>query len=169
MDIHTWIAGALALVGALPAAHADTVTIQADHCVAAFDVPREVHPATDAPRPGYLYQGTGGRTNVSLYVADPWCAGDTSTAAAAACLQQNLDNLPGLMKASWSVETRANGALAAYVQYVRFGTSAVKVMHANLLFKCGSQWADLHMSIVKPTVDEIATLLALGDHLKVTE
>jgi hypothetical protein len=77
--------------------------------------------------------------------------------------------MPGLVKESIKVNRIARGAQLSYLVYAPVDGKQIKMLHTHLLFADKGKWGDLHASVIRPTTDEVAMLLGLGDQFDFTD
>jgi hypothetical protein len=128
-----------------------------------FDAPATSKTAEESSPQAYHYAGNAGRFNLSLFVEHPNCPGGVALEDHVKCFAGRIGAVPGLVTESIKVNRMARGAQVSYVAYAPVNGVQIKIMHTHLLFADKGKWGDLHASVVKPTTDEIAMLLGLGD------
>jgi hypothetical protein len=134
-----------------------------------FNAPATRKVAEESSAQAYHYAGNAGRFNLSLFIEAPACPGGVALEDNVTCFTRRIGGLPNLVKESVQVERIARGAQVTYVIYAPVDGKLVKMMHTHLLFADKGKWGDLHASVIRPTTDEIAMLLGLGDDFQFSD
>jgi hypothetical protein len=133
-----------------------------------FDAPATSKSAEEHSPQAYHYAGNAGRFNLSLFIENPSCPGGAALEDHVKCFVGLIGRMPGLIKESIQVSRIARGAEVTYLVYAPVDGKMVKVLHTHVLFADKGKWGDLHASVVRPSTEEIAMLLALGDKFDFT-
>ena len=114
----------------------------------------------------YYFIGNAGRFNLSLTVETPDCPGEITAADNYRCMIRKIERVPDLVRQTITTEKRANNVQVSYLTYAPVAGQMVKIMNTHVLFAYKGRWGDLHGSVVRPTPEEVAMLLALGDRFE---
>jgi hypothetical protein len=128
-----------------------------------FDAPATSKIAEERSAQAYHYAGNADRFNLSMFLENPNCPGGVALEDHVKCFAGRIGAVPALVTQSIQVNRIARGVQVTYVTYAPVDGKQIKMMHTHLLFADKGKWGDLHASVVKPTTDEIAMLLGLGD------
>jgi hypothetical protein len=128
-----------------------------------FDAPATTRTAEDSTPARYHYAGNAGRFDLSLYLEEPTCPGGATLEDHVRCFSSRIDKVPNLVKQSIRANAIPRGFQVSYLVYAPVDGAMVKMLHTHLLFADQGKWGDLHASVIKPTPEEIAMLLGLGD------
>lgn len=140
-----------------------TMSIPGQDWKVTFNAPVTSKIKEDSSPSQYYYQGNSGRFNLSLIVEPPSCTGEITAEDNLKCFAPKIENVPGLVKQTIKVNRVAKGIQITYLAYVPMNDTSIKILHTHILFAYQGKWGDLHGSIIKPTAEEIAMLLSLGD------
>jgi hypothetical protein len=134
-----------------------------------FDAPATSKTAEERSAQAYHYAGNAGRFNLSLFIENPTCPGGAALEDHVKCFAGHIGAMPGLVKESIKVNRIARGAQLSYLVYAPVDGKQIKMLHTHLLFADKGKWGDLHASVIRPTTDEVAMLLGLGDQFDFTD
>lgn len=134
-----------------------------------FDAPKL---AKLAPRPGIVqsvFFGRADRFQLSFFVEPPRCLGGDSNQNIYACFAQALRQNPYVLWDTERANTVSNGVYVTYISRIeregRVGTS----VNINLLFSRNGKWADVHASIASPVKEDVNSLYAIMDSVKIED
>ena len=116
-----------------------------------------------------IYYGVRDRTQVSLFVESPKCAGGDADENVYSCFTEALKKNPIVL---WDTErgnTAANGIHVMYMTELKVDGKTGHAMNVNVLFVHDGQWVDFHISIASPQPSDLSELDALADSVRVIE
>jgi hypothetical protein len=122
----------------------------------------------DATHYQYLATSVGqqdGRFSVSVFIEPTECHFGKSTKEVTRCFLEKSDEIPGLVPESRKTECSERHCLVLYGIAFRNGQDEFRQLHANLIFAYRDGWAHVHLSIVKPTDDDIPLLTKFASSL----
>lgn len=131
-----------------------------------FEAPKLV--AAPGQKPSVFY-GSADRFQLSFFVEPPRCGGPDTDENIYACFLPKLLNNPNIMNDSVRANTKQNGVQVMAFSRVEVGGKAATNFSMHLLFARHGKWADVHASFASPTKDDVKTLSAIMDSIKVED
>jgi hypothetical protein len=132
-----------------------------------FDSPVPLNASEKKGYSGSYFFGNDERYQISLFIGEPECSGESSAYYNYKCLRSKIYNIPGLVESSISTERKNGATQLSYLVYVPNGETAIKTIHTHLLFEKNGSWGDLHVSVVKPNTEQITRLFGLVDSFSI--
>jgi hypothetical protein len=156
------------LLALLPAAvHAApmTVSVPGQGWQLSFDAPVFVdQKAVDHPDQ-YMYWGSSGRFNLSIYVETPGCKGGVKNEDFLDCFWPKASRNPLIVKES--IDTRCNETYCriAYDIKAALRGQPLRQVNRNFIFAYRGKWTDVHVSVLDPTETDLKLLDAFETSL----
>ena len=116
--------------------------------------------------PSHVYTGNAGRFNLSLYVEKPDCDGGDSRENLAQCFVKKVQRNPYIVKGTLANNPAAGGVLITYLMEVPVHGQKIRAFNSHYVFAHNGMWGDLHISVVKATDEDFATV---GDVIRSIE
>lgn len=128
-------------------------------------------PMSEVPmaREGHVYTGNAGKLNLSLHVSKPLCEGGDSDDNRYKCFVKKMQNFPYIVSNSVRANTVAGGVQVTYLIEVPVGEAKVRAFNLYYLFVKNGKWADLHVSVIQPTKDELESVFKLIETVAVID
>jgi len=118
---------------------------------------------------GHVYTGNAGRFNLSLHVEAPYCEGGDSARNLFKCFAGRLQSNPYLVIDTMKVRSAADGVQVTYVVEAPLGGKKVAAFNLNYLFARDGKWADLHISAVDFSREDLEAVTAMLSSLEFVE
>lgn len=131
-----------------------------------FEAPRLV--AVSGSKQSVFY-GSADRFQLSFFVEPPRCGGPDTDENIYACFLPKLLNSPHIMKDSVRANTKQNGVQVMAFSREEIGGRVGTNFSMHLLFARHGKWADVHASFASPTKDDVKTLSAIMDSIRVED
>lgn len=122
-----------------------------------------------AAREGHVYSGNAGKLNLSLHVSKPLCEGGDSDDNRYKCFVKKMQSFPYIVSNSVRANTVAGGVQVTYLIEVPVGERKVRAFNLYYLFVKNGKWADLHVSLVQPSKDELESAFKLIETVAVID
>jgi hypothetical protein len=122
-----------------------------------------------AAREGHVYTGNAGKLNLSLHVSKPLCPGGDGDDSRYKCFRSKMANMPYIVSDSVRANTVAGGVQVTYLMEVPVGERKLRAFNLYYLFVKNGKWADLHVSVVQPSREELESVFKLIDTMTVVD
>lgn len=116
-----------------------------------------------------LFFGRADRLQISFFAEPPRCAGGDSDENIYACFTETLKKNPDVIWDSERGNTVPNGILVMYLSQREVDGKVGRSYNMNLLFAHNGKWADLHASFAAPKPEDVTTLKAIIDSVKIED
>lgn len=134
-----------------------------------FDGPAFTRLDVPTTTQGHVYTGNAGRFNLSLHVEEPYCEGGDSARNLFKCFAGRLQSNKYLLIDTLKVRSAADGVQVTYVVEAPFGGKKVAAFNLNYLFARDGKWADLHISVVDFSREDLEAVTAMLSSLEFVE
>lgn len=135
-----------------------TLVIPGQSWAVSFEAPLLSKQKEGNQRSQYMYLGNAGRFNLSLYVEDPDCAGGLKHEDYYKCFWPKASRNPLIDKESVVHSCKEKYCKVEYDVVATLSGQKVRQKNINFLFAYRGKWTDLHVSIVRPTQDDLRML-----------
>lgn len=122
-----------------------------------------------ADREGHIYTGNAGKLNLSLHVSKPLCSGGDGDDNRYKCFRLKMANMPYIVSDSVRANVVTGGIQVTYLLEVPVGERKVRAFNLYYLFVKNGKWADLHVSVVQPTKEELEATFKLIDTVSIID